>query len=69
MTRTTQARLFRKFDGTLARFGVVTKRPRELPVIPNDTIEVDCGGTKVEVRVSPGQMINTKKVCKKYYGI
>lgn len=76
MAKKTQAKLIRthevvtKTNAAGERVGMLGKKRTEvLPAEPRRIFMVDCGSSyadKVKVMVSPGQLVNTRKVCKRH---
>ena len=68
MTRNTLARKLRNFDFLKDNKGQIQAVPRETPHPPMKSQKqmVKCGIYEIPVMVSPGQIINEYKICKRF---
>ncbi len=53
-------------DGRVALLTPI-KRDEPLPAEPRIPRQINCGGEIVTIMVSEGQLINERKVCKRFY--
>lgn len=62
MTKITELSLNRRFEK--GKYGKIVKRAEKID-IPRRELQIECGNLTFKILVSPGQAINTTRVCKK----